>query len=131
MALVGRFKDVVDSVRDVPQQDREGCARAELRPASDGHRIRTGIDLEILDGSPGRGEAREEKRRGGERGVKMSIWGRLSASVLQVVVVVEVVFWHGDLPFGVVDVERGVANRKRSSPSLRASLFFSLARCKF
>lgn len=62
----------------------------------------------------------------------MSIWSRLSASVLQVVVVVvEVVFWHGDLPFGVVDVERGVANRKRSSPlSIRAS-FFSLARCKF
>lgn len=55
----------------------------------------------------------------------MSIWGRMSASVLQVVVVVEVVFWHGDLPFGVVDVERGVANRKRSSPlSIRASLFF-------
>jgi hypothetical protein len=55
----------------------------------------------------------------------MSIWGRMSASVLQVVVVVEVVFWHGNLPFGVVDVERGVANRKRSSPlSIRASLFF-------
>lgn len=55
----------------------------------------------------------------------MSIWGRLSAGVLQVVVVVEVAFWHGDLPFGVVDVERGVANRKRSSPpSAFARLFF-------
>lgn len=60
----------------------------------------------------------------------MSIWGRLSASVLQVVVVVEVVFWHGDLPFGVVDVERGVANRKRSSQPSRVSFFFA-DRCKF
>jgi hypothetical protein len=55
----------------------------------------------------------------------MSLWGRLSASVLQVVVVVEVVFWHGDLPFGVVDVERAWRIGKGHPPSLaRGSLFF-------
>lgn len=71
-------------------------------------------------------EEKRGKRRGRERerGVKMSIWGRLSASVLQVVVVVEVVFWHGDLPFGVVDVERAWRIGKGHPPAFARLFFF-------